>query len=181
MENMTGLLFSKKKCLGIWSEGVQRGFLSERKGKIIPYRGAANRKSAGTSKGKSSSKNLEAESIRSRAEATGGCVKGEDSHGGKMRDNAHGTFIAECLSNKQQQQLAWAGPLVRPGRGTFFSSFFPLSLVSTVAPHTAYLGLGTGGGGYLWVARPSAPTRKDRRDRQPSPEQPLPFCFLFQR
>ena len=92
---MAGLLLWKKKCLGVRSEGVQRGFLSERKGKVIPCRGAEDRKSAGTSSGKSSSKNLEleAESIRSRAETTGGCVKGEDSHRGKMRDNAHGTFI----------------------------------------------------------------------------------------
>ena len=29
MENMAGLLFGEKKCLEVWSEGVQRGFLSE--------------------------------------------------------------------------------------------------------------------------------------------------------
>ena len=34
-----------------------------------------NRKGAGTNSGESGAKNLEAESIRSRAESTGGCVK----------------------------------------------------------------------------------------------------------
>ena len=33
-------------------------------------------------------------------------------------------------------------------------------------------GAGGGGGGvYLWIARPYAPTLKDRRDRYPRPEQ----------
>ena len=35
-----GLLFWKKKCLEVRFERVQRGFLSERKGKVIPCRGA---------------------------------------------------------------------------------------------------------------------------------------------
>ena len=54
---------------------VQRGFLSERKGKVTPYRWIENRKGAGTNGGESGARNLEAESIRSRAESTGGCVK----------------------------------------------------------------------------------------------------------
>ena len=33
---MAGLLFWKKKCLVVRFDGVQRGFLSERKGKVIP-------------------------------------------------------------------------------------------------------------------------------------------------
>ena len=49
--------------------------MSERKGKVTPCRWAEDRKSAGINSGKSSTKNLEAESIRSRAESTGGCVK----------------------------------------------------------------------------------------------------------
>ena len=38
-ENTAGLLFWKKKCFKIGLERVQRGFLSERKGKVIPCRG----------------------------------------------------------------------------------------------------------------------------------------------
>ena len=49
--------------------------LPERKGKVIPCRWAENRKGAGTNSGESGGRNLEAESIRSRAESTGGCVK----------------------------------------------------------------------------------------------------------
>ena len=43
--------------------------------KVIPCRWTENRKGAGTSSGESGERNLEAESIRSRAETTGGCVK----------------------------------------------------------------------------------------------------------
>ena len=50
-------------------------FLSERKGKVIPCRWAENRKGAGTNSGESGVRNLEAESIRSGAKSTGGCVK----------------------------------------------------------------------------------------------------------
>ena len=45
------------------------------KWKAIPCRGTEDRKGAGTSSGESGVGNLEAESIRSRAESTGGCVK----------------------------------------------------------------------------------------------------------
>ena len=67
-------------CLGkgegfqVSFEGVQRGFLSERKGKVIPCRWTGNAKGAGTNSGESGARNLEVESIRSRAESTGGCV-----------------------------------------------------------------------------------------------------------
>ena len=54
---------------------LQRGFLSKRKGKVIPCRWTKNRKGAGTNSGESGARNLEAGSIRSRAESTGGCVK----------------------------------------------------------------------------------------------------------
>ena len=54
---------------------LQKPFLSERKGKVIPCRWIENRKGAGTSDGESGARNLEAESIRSRAENTEGCIK----------------------------------------------------------------------------------------------------------
>ena len=49
--------------------------LSEKKGKVIPRRGTENGKGAGTNSGESGAKNLEAESIRSKMESTGRCVK----------------------------------------------------------------------------------------------------------
>ena len=56
--------FSKEGCrkpvLGVW---------------VIPCRGAEDRTGAETNSGKSGTRNLEAESIRSRAESTGGCVE----------------------------------------------------------------------------------------------------------
>ena len=42
--NRTGLLFQEQKSLEVWSAGVQRGFLLEGKGKIIPSRRAEDRK-----------------------------------------------------------------------------------------------------------------------------------------
>ena len=49
--------------------------MSERKGKVIPCRWTENRKGAGTNSGESVARNLEAESIRNRAESTRRCVK----------------------------------------------------------------------------------------------------------
>ena len=43
-ESVVGLLFFKKKCFKVGFEGVQRGFLSERKWKVIPPRRAEDRK-----------------------------------------------------------------------------------------------------------------------------------------
>ena len=43
--NKAGRLFVKKKCLNV-GFGVYRGFPSEKKGKVIPRRGAENRKGA---------------------------------------------------------------------------------------------------------------------------------------
>ena len=74
-KNGRSLSFGVKEWLEVSLEGVQREFLSERKGKVIPCRGTENRKGAGTNSGKSDTRNLEAESIRSRAESKGGCVK----------------------------------------------------------------------------------------------------------
>ena len=68
-------MFWKKKCFEIGFEGVQRGFLSERKGMVIPRRRAEDRKGTRTNSGKSETRNTEAESIRGRAEGTV-----EDSH-----------------------------------------------------------------------------------------------------
>ena len=72
---MARLQFWEKKCFYITLERVQRGFLSERKGKVMPCRWTKNEKGAGTSSGESGAQNLEAESIRSRAGSTGGRVK----------------------------------------------------------------------------------------------------------
>ena len=41
----------------------------------MPCRGTDNRKGAGTNSGESGARNLEAQSIRTRAESTRGCVK----------------------------------------------------------------------------------------------------------
>ena len=72
---MAGVQFWEKKFLGLAAlVGVQRGFLSEGKGKVIPCRRTENRNGAGTNSGESGARNLEAESIRSRAESAGGCV-----------------------------------------------------------------------------------------------------------
>ena len=68
---MTGLLFWKKTFFEVGSEGGQRGFLSERKGKVIPCRGTEDRKGTGTNSRKCYTRNLEAESIKRRAESTG--------------------------------------------------------------------------------------------------------------
>ena len=72
----------------------REGFLSERKGEVIPCRRTGNRKGAGTNRGESGARNLEAESIRSRAETTGGCVKLKTIT--EIRwSSARDTFIAE--------------------------------------------------------------------------------------
>ena len=70
---MACLLFWKKKRLDVRLGGVQTGFRSERKVKAIPRRRAKKAHGGGTDSGKSGTRNLEAESIRRRAENTGGC------------------------------------------------------------------------------------------------------------
>ena len=62
----------------------------ERKGKAIPRRGTKDRKGTGTNSGEFGVRNLEAESIRSRVQSTGGCVMTnvEDSHRDKMEQCA---------------------------------------------------------------------------------------------
>ena len=72
---MVGILFWEKKCLYVRFEGVERRFQFEKKGKVIPHRGAEDRKGTKTNSGKFAMKNLEAEGVRSRAESTGGGEK----------------------------------------------------------------------------------------------------------
>ena len=69
------VLKKKKKSLKVRLKGHQKEFLLERKGKVIVCRWTENRKGAGTNSGESGVRNLEAESIRSGAESTGGRVK----------------------------------------------------------------------------------------------------------
>ena len=72
---MAGILFWEKKCLYVRSEGVERRLQFEKKGKVIPHRGAEDRKGTKTNSGKFDMKSLEAEGIRTRAEC-----KAEDRH-----------------------------------------------------------------------------------------------------
>ena len=67
--------FGKRNVLRLHLNESREGFLSERKGKAVPCRWTENRKSAGTNSGETCARNLVAESIRSRAESTGGCAK----------------------------------------------------------------------------------------------------------
>ena len=78
----------------------------EAKGKVIPCRWTENRKGAGTNSRESGARNLEAESIRSRAESTGGCVKLKtvtEIRRGSARD----TFIAESVYLALNSLLDW--------------------------------------------------------------------------
>ena len=70
---MAGLLFWKKKRFLVGFERVQRGFLSERRGRSFHVDGPKTEK-AREPKVESGARNLEAVSIRSRAKSTGGCV-----------------------------------------------------------------------------------------------------------
>ena len=109
---MAGLLFWKKKtvnraglpfwknenCFELRFEGVQTGIHLERKGELgHSIQTDRRRKGARTNSGQSGKTNLEAESIRSRAESTGGCVKLKTVTEIR-RNSVCDTFIAECLS-----------------------------------------------------------------------------------
>lgn len=85
--------FGKKKCFKAGFERVQRGFLLERKGEVTPCRGAEDGKGTRANSGKSDMRNLEPESIRGRAEITGGCVKFKTVTKVKW-SNAHDMLIA---------------------------------------------------------------------------------------
>ena len=86
---------------------IQGGFLSERKGKVTPCRWTEDRKGAGTNSGKSGARNLEAESIRSRAESTTrGCVK-LNTITEIRRSSARDTFIAQSVYLVLNSLLDW--------------------------------------------------------------------------
>ena len=70
--------------------------MSERKGKVIPCRWTENRKGAGTSSGESGVRNLETDSIKSRAESIGGSVKLKTVTEIR-RSSAWDTYIAESV------------------------------------------------------------------------------------
>ena len=72
---MGGSIVLGKKKFSVGFEGVQRGFLSERKGKDTPCRGAEDAKTSGPESGKSGTRILEAEKLQSWAESTGWCAK----------------------------------------------------------------------------------------------------------
>ena len=69
-------------CFKVGFERVQRGFLSERKGKVNPCRGAEDGIGTRTNSGKSNTRNLETEYQRQSGEC-GRVCKFEDSHGDK--------------------------------------------------------------------------------------------------
>ena len=94
---MASLELWKKKCLEVRFEEVYGKFLSERKGKVIPCRGSEDRKGAGTNSGESGTMNQEAESIRSRAESTGGCVKLKTVTEIRRSSAARCSYSRECL------------------------------------------------------------------------------------
>ena len=93
---MASLLCWKRKCFQGGFEGVHRGFLSKTKGKVISRRRAEDGKGTGTNSGKSGMRILEAESIGSRAETTGECVKlttvTEIRRSGELN-----VFLGECV------------------------------------------------------------------------------------
>ena len=74
----------QKKCLEVKSEEVQGRLLSERKGKVIPCRGAEAKKGTRTDSAgkKSGTENLETESIgyEKKSGEYGKVCKVEDSH-----------------------------------------------------------------------------------------------------
>ena len=77
-----------------------------RKGKIIPRRWTEDRKGAGTNSGESGARNLEAESIRSGAESTGGCVKWKTVTEIRLSSSSD-TFIAESVYLGLNSLLDW--------------------------------------------------------------------------
>ena len=80
-------------------------FLWERK-MVTPCIWTENRKGAGTNSEESGARNLEAESIRSRAETTGWCVKLKTVP--EIRQNsARDTFIAESVYLVLNPLLHW--------------------------------------------------------------------------
>ena len=67
--------FGKRILLRFDLKESREGFCQERKGKVIPCRMTKDKKGTGINSRESGTTNMEAESIKSRAESTGGCVK----------------------------------------------------------------------------------------------------------
>ena len=67
--------FGRRHVLKFDLKESRQMFLRDRKGKVIPYRRAEDRKGAGTNSGEAGMTKLEAGRIRGRAESTGRCVK----------------------------------------------------------------------------------------------------------
>ena len=75
-------------------------------GEVVPCRWTENRKGAGTNNGESGARNLEAESIRSGAESTGGRVKLKTVTEIR-RSSTRDTFIAESVYLVLNSLLDW--------------------------------------------------------------------------
>ena len=101
-----GPYFGERKCFNVTLERVQKGFLSERKGKVILCKWIENRKGAGANSEESGARDLEAESMRSRAESTGGCVK-LNILTDIRRSSASGTLIVESVYFVLNALLNW--------------------------------------------------------------------------
>ena len=86
-------------------------FRLEREGKVLLCRGAKHRKGAVTNRGKSDSRNLGAESTRSRTESTGECVK-LNAVTDITRNSARETFIADSVYFVLRSLWAWE-PVLR--------------------------------------------------------------------
>ena len=88
---MASLLFRKL-------EGVQRGFLSERKGKVIPCRGAEDRKGTGINSGKSDTRKSGGWEYHKLSGEYGSVCKVEDSHKDQTDQCGWYVYNKECVS-----------------------------------------------------------------------------------
>ena len=95
----------------------------EREGKVLLCRGDKHRKGAVTNRGKSGSRNLGAESTRSRAESTGGCVK-LSTVTDITRNSARDTFIADSVYFVVRSLCAWEPVLRLKERSDDYGQFY---------------------------------------------------------
>ena len=91
---MAGLSFRKRNVLRLNLNESREGFCWIGTGWSFHVDGPKNGKGAATNSGHSGARNLDTESLRSRAESTGGCVKLKTVTEIR-RSSAHDTFIAE--------------------------------------------------------------------------------------
>ena len=92
------IVLEKENCFELRFEGVQRGIHSESKGELgHSIQTDRSRKGVRTNSGQSGTTNLEAESIRSRAESTGGCVKLKTVTEIRRSSAARCSYSRECL------------------------------------------------------------------------------------